>query len=136
MGVCRPLVAAAPTRWRPGNSGWPGFGGEHGERRGGAPGAPPPPRLNPASVSPPAIPSCIGGNASTADTIKKATVAFHLKKLVGPVRRALIYGLISYGGLVLINNSELDLPSMWIAYLPMFVGVYVVTQWLDKKLGE
>ncbi|MEY4809038.1 MAG: hypothetical protein RLZZ206_3427 [Cyanobacteriota bacterium] len=48
----------------------------------------------------------------------------------------LIYGLISYGGLVLINNSELALPNMWIAYLPMFIGVYVVTQWLDKKLGD
>jgi len=45
-----------------------------------------------------------------------------LKKLVGPLRRALIYGLISYSGLVLINNSELALPNMWIAYLPMFIG--------------
>jgi hypothetical protein len=48
----------------------------------------------------------------------------------------LIYGLFGYGGLVLINNSELDLPNMWIAYLPMFIGVYVVTQWLDKTLGD
>ena len=53
----------------------------------------------------------------------------------GPLRRALIYGAVSYGGLVLINNSELDLPNMWIAYLPMFVGVYVLTQWLDRKFG-
>lgn len=36
---------------------------------------------------------------------------------------------------LLINNSELDLPNMWIAYLPIFIGVYVVTQWLDKKLA-
>ena len=64
------------------------------------------------------------------------TVASPLKKLVGPLRRALIYGLISYGGLVLINNSELDLPNLWIAYLPTFTGVYVLTQWLDKKLGD
>jgi hypothetical protein len=75
-------------------------------------------------------------NVTTADSIKRATVESHLNKLVGPLRRALIYGLISYGGLVLINNSELDLPNMWIAYLPMFIGVYVVTQWLDKKLGD
>jgi hypothetical protein len=59
-----------------------------------------------------------------------------LKKLVEPLRRALIYGLMSYGGLVLINNSELDLPNMWIAYLPMFIVVYLVTQWLDNKLGD
>jgi hypothetical protein len=59
-----------------------------------------------------------------------------LYPLNGYLRRALIYGLISYGELVLINNSELDLPNMWIAYLPMFIGVYVVTQWIDRKLGD
>ncbi len=60
---------------------------------------------------------------------------FHLNKITGPLRRALIYGAVSYGGLVLINNSDLDLPNMWIAYLPMFVGVYVLTQWVDRKFG-
>jgi hypothetical protein len=59
-----------------------------------------------------------------------------VKKLVGPVRRALIYGLISYAGLVVINNAELDLPNMWIAYLPMFIGVFVATQWLDRTIGK
>jgi hypothetical protein len=59
-----------------------------------------------------------------------------VKELVGPVRRALIYGLISYAGLVVINNAELDLPNMWVAYLPMFIGVFVATQWLDRKFGE
>jgi hypothetical protein len=73
---------------------------------------------------------------TTADTIEIGAIASHLKKLVGPLRRALIYGLISYGGLVLINNSELALPNMWIAYLPMFIAVYVLTQWLDKKFGD
>lgn len=59
-----------------------------------------------------------------------------MKKIAGPVRRALIYGLISYVGLVVINNAELDLPNMWVAYLPMFIGVFVATQWLDRKFGE
>ncbi|MCP9827328.1 hypothetical protein KBY86_01935 [Synechococcus sp. Lug-A] len=59
-----------------------------------------------------------------------------MKKIAGPVRRALIYGLISYAGLVVINNAELDLPNMWVAYLPMFIGVFVATQWLDRKFGE
>jgi len=57
-------------------------------------------------------------------------------KITAPLRRALIYGAISYGGLVLINNAELNLPNMWIAYLPMFVGVYVLTQWLDRTFGS
>ncbi|MBC1262496.1 hypothetical protein FQK07_14815 [Synechococcus sp. BSF8S] len=59
-----------------------------------------------------------------------------MKKIIGPLRRATIYGLISYAGLVLINNSELNLPNMWIAYLPMFIGVYVLTQWVDRKIGS
>lgn len=59
-----------------------------------------------------------------------------LNKLAGPLRRALIYGVISYSGLVLINNAELNLPNMWIAYLPMFIGVYVLTLWLDRKVGS
>ena len=49
---------------------------------------------------------------------------------------ALIYGAVSYGGLVLINNADLDLPNMWIAYLPTFIGVYVLTQWLDRTIGS
>ena len=48
----------------------------------------------------------------------------------------MIYGVISYGGLVLINNSELNLPNMWLAYLPMFVGVYFLTQWFDRRIGN
>jgi hypothetical protein len=47
----------------------------------------------------------------------------------------MLYGAVSYGGLLLINNSELHLPNMWIAYLPMFIGVYVLTQWLDQKIS-
>lgn len=59
-----------------------------------------------------------------------------MKKIASPLRRALIYAAFSYAGLVLINNSEFNLPNMWVAYLPMFVGVYVLTQWLDRKIGD
>ena len=59
-----------------------------------------------------------------------------VKQLSGPLRRALIYGLVSYSGLVLLNNSELNLPNMWVVYLPMFIGVYVLTLWLDRKFGD
>lgn len=58
-----------------------------------------------------------------------------MKKIIGPIRRASIYGSVSYFGLVLINNSNLNLPSLWIAYLPMFIAVYALTQWLDRRFG-
>jgi len=54
-------------------------------------------------------------------------------KVSGALRRAGIYGIVSYIGLTLINNSGLDLPNMWLAYLPMFVAVYGLTQWADRS---
>ena len=56
-----------------------------------------------------------------------------MKKIIRPIRRALVYGLISYFGLTPINNSELVLPNMWLAYLPMFIAVYVLSIWIDRK---
>jgi hypothetical protein len=50
------------------------------------------------------------------------------------VRRIAIYSVFSYLGLILINNSEINLPNMWVAYLPMFIGVYLLTQLIDKAL--
>ena len=58
-----------------------------------------------------------------------------VNKIIGPLRRAAFYGLISYLGLVVINNSDLHLSNMWIAYLPMFIAVYVLTQWIDRKIS-
>jgi hypothetical protein len=48
------------------------------------------------------------------------------------IRRVSIYSVFSYLGLILINNSEINLPNMWVAYLPMFIGVYLLTQLIDR----
>lgn len=57
-----------------------------------------------------------------------------MKENLEIVRRVAIYSVFSYLGLVLINNSEINLPNMWVAYLPMFVGVYLLTQIIEKAL--
>jgi hypothetical protein len=57
-----------------------------------------------------------------------------MKGKLAIVRRVSIYSVFSYLGLVLINNSEINLPSIWIAYLPMFIGVYLLTQLIEKAL--
>ncbi len=57
-----------------------------------------------------------------------------MKENLEIVRRVAIYSVFSYLGLVLINNSEINLPNMWVAYLPMFIGVYLLTQSIDKAL--
>ncbi len=57
-----------------------------------------------------------------------------MKENLEIVRRVAIYSVFSYLGLVLINNSEINLPNMWVAYLPMFIGVYLLTQLIEKAL--
>ncbi len=57
-----------------------------------------------------------------------------MKDNLAIVRRIAIYSVFSYLGLILINNSEINLPNMWVAYVPMFIGVYLLTQLIDKAL--
>ena len=57
-----------------------------------------------------------------------------MKDNLAIVRRIAIYSFFSYLGLILINNSEINLPNIWVAYLPMFIGVYLLTQLIDKAL--
>ena len=59
-----------------------------------------------------------------------------MNKVSRPLRRAAVYGSFSYLGLVMINNSGLDLPNLWMAYLPMFVGVYALTIWIDQQFSS
>ncbi len=57
-------------------------------------------------------------------------------KQIGALRRAGIYFVVGYGGLVLINNSGLQLDNMWVAYLPMFIAVYFFSRWADAKIAS
>ena len=59
-----------------------------------------------------------------------------MKENSGIVRRVGIYSVFSYLGLILINNSEINLPNMWVAYLPMFIGVYLLTQLIDRSFKK
>ena len=55
---------------------------------------------------------------------------------VGAIRRAVIYFVVGYGGLAVINNSGLAPERMWTAYLPLFVGVYFFARWADFKISS
>lgn len=57
-------------------------------------------------------------------------------KQVGALRRAGIYFVVGYGGLVLVNNSGLELDNMWVAYLPMFIAIYFFSRWADAKIAS
>ena len=43
--------------------------------------------------------------------------------------------VLSYGGLVLVNNSGYQLENMWVLYAPMFIGAYIFSRWIDSKLA-
>ena len=59
-----------------------------------------------------------------------------MKENLGIVRRVGVYSIFSYLGLILINNSEINLPNMWVAYLSMFIGVYLLTQLIDRSFRK
>ena len=52
------------------------------------------------------------------------------------IRRVSIYMMLSYLGLVLVNNSGYQLENMWVVYAPMFIGVYVFSRWIDSKMDK
>lgn len=56
-------------------------------------------------------------------------------KQVGALRRAAIYFVVGYGGLAVVNNVGIAPERMWMAYLPLFVGVYFFARWADARLA-
>ena len=56
-------------------------------------------------------------------------------KLVGALRRAAIYFVVGYGGLIVINNSGLAADRIWLTYTPLFIGVYVFARWADARIA-
>ena len=51
------------------------------------------------------------------------------------LRRVSIYVVLSYTGLVLVNNSGYQAENMWVIYTPMFIGVYIFSRWIDSKMA-
>ena len=44
--------------------------------------------------------------------------------------------ILSYSGLVLVNDSGYQLENMWIIYAPMFASVYLFSRWIDSKFAN
>lgn len=61
-------------------------------------------------------------------------IKFMFKKFPA-ARRVLIYMVLSYVALVIVNNSTIEYENMWIIYTPMFIGVYVISRWIDSHLA-
>lgn len=51
------------------------------------------------------------------------------------LRRVLIYFGLSSAGVAAVSQLELDQRSVGIIYVPMFIGIYVLSRWLEAKLS-
>ena len=51
------------------------------------------------------------------------------------LRRVLIYFGLSSAGVAAVSQLELDQRSAGVIYVPMFVGIYVLSRWIESKLS-
>ena len=51
------------------------------------------------------------------------------------LRRVLIYFGLSSAGVAAVSQLELDQRSAGVIYVPMFVGIYVLSRWIETKLS-
>ena len=51
------------------------------------------------------------------------------------LRRVLTYFGLSSAGVAAVSQLELDQRSVGIIYVPMFIGIYVLSRWLEAKLS-
>jgi len=47
----------------------------------------------------------------------------------------LIYFGLSSAGVAAVSQLELDQRSAGVIYVPMFVGIYVLSRWIESKLS-
>lgn len=51
------------------------------------------------------------------------------------LRRVLIYFGLSSAGVAAVSQLELDQRSVGIIYVPMFIGIYVLSRWIEAKVS-
>ena len=51
------------------------------------------------------------------------------------LRRVLIYFGLSSAGVAAVSQLELDQRSAGVIYVPMLIGIYVLSRWIESKLS-
>lgn len=51
------------------------------------------------------------------------------------VRRVSIYLVLSSAAVGAVNLLELDQQNLYQIYIPLFIGIYVLSRWIDSKIG-
>ena len=50
------------------------------------------------------------------------------------LRRVLIYFALSSAGVAVVSQLDLDQRSAGVIYVPMFIGIYVFSRWIEAKV--
>ncbi|WP_392347217.1 hypothetical protein [Parasynechococcus sp.] len=51
-------------------------------------------------------------------------------------RRVGIYLVLSTAAVTAVNQLEIEQQSVYQIYIPMFIGIYVISRWLDSRLNQ
>ena len=51
------------------------------------------------------------------------------------LRRVLIYVALSSAGVAVVRPVDLDQRSAGVIYVPMFIGIYVLSRWIEAKVS-
>ena len=51
-------------------------------------------------------------------------------------RRVGIYLVLSTAAVTVVNQLQIEQQSAYQIYIPMFIGIYVVSRWLDSRLSQ
>ena len=51
-------------------------------------------------------------------------------------RRVGIYLVLSTAAVAAVNQLEIEQQSAYQIYIPMFIGIYIVSRWLDSRFNQ
>ena len=51
-------------------------------------------------------------------------------------RRVGIYLVLSTAAVTLVNQLQIEQQSAYQIYIPMFIGIYVLSRWLDSRFNQ
>ena len=51
-------------------------------------------------------------------------------------RRVGIYLVLSTSAVTVVNQLQIEQQSAYQIYIPMFIGIYVVSRWLDSRFNQ
>ena len=52
------------------------------------------------------------------------------------LRRVGIYLVLSTAAVTVVNQLQIEQQSAYQIYIPMFVGIYVISRWLDSRFNQ